>query len=344
MENDEYAEGSIFARFWQQPGASPALVKKQLYAVYSRKIFCCYTKKSSAVDHGSLSEKTPLMIKKNLLSFAGGSLGLMGMIFVAIRINDYSSEINLFRFTSGEWLLILMATFFYCAANILLARAWWNILRSYQSPATFRWAVVVYGLSQLAKYIPGNIMHIAGRQTLGMHAGIPAGILVKSALWEIGLFVFAGSLFSLMILPLIYSDFSIVFWATAFILTTVAAWKITGFYSHDLGAAFAWAILFLIISGIIFTLIFMLSSASSIANQYVPAICGAYVTAWLAGLLTPGAPAGAGVREIVLLFLLGGITLEADLLLAVLIGRVVTVLGDFFFYILAFTVKLTKPV
>ena len=63
-----------------------------------------------------------------------------------------------------------------------------------------------------------------------------------------------------------------------------------------------------------------------------PAACGAYTAAWLAGFVTPGAPAGLGVRELVLVFLLDGHAAEPDLLPAVVLSRVVTVLGDTFFF------------
>jgi len=45
----------------------------------------------------------------------------------------------------------------------------------------------------------------------------------------------------------------------------------------------------------------------------------------------PGAPAGVGVRELVLLFLLKNVVAEAELLLAVVLGRLVTVMGDLLF-------------
>ena len=60
--------------------------------------------------------------------------------------------------------------------------------------------------------------------------------------------------------------------------------------------------------------------------------------AWLAGLLTPGAPAGIGVRELVLVLLLKGIVPEAELLLAVLLSRLVTVGGDLLFYLVAMAI------
>jgi uncharacterized membrane protein YeaQ/YmgE (transglycosylase-associated protein family) len=52
-------------------------------------------------------------------------------------------------------------------------------------------------------------------------------------------------------------------------------------------------------------------------------ICGAYVVAWLAGLLTPGAP--------------------ADLLTAIVLGRIVTVFGDVVFYLLAVCIRPRLP-
>ena len=71
----------------------------------------------------------------------------------------------------------------------------------------------------------------------------------------------------------------------------------------------------------------------------VSLLCGAYVIAWLAGLVTPGAPAGIGVREAVLLFLLGNVLPHADLLLAVLIGRMVTVFGDTIYFAISSFIK-----
>ena len=88
--------------------------------------------------------------------------------------------------------------------------------------------------------------------------------------------------------------------------------------------------LYLVVSGTIFVAAYGLAGGSTDFTLY-PAIAGAYVIARLVGLLTPGAPAGLGVREAVLLFLLGGLSPGPVILLAVVIGRAITVLGDLFF-------------
>ncbi|MCY1448795.1 hypothetical protein D9M71_654970 [compost metagenome] len=57
--------------------------------------------------------------------------------------------------------------------------------------------------------------------------------------------------------------------------------------------------------------------------------------------MTPGAPAGVGIRELALLLLLGNSVAEADLMLAILLGRIVTIVGDLFFFASVLLIKET---
>src|SRR5262249_35056983 len=86
-------------------------------------------------------------------------------------------------------------------------------------------------------------------------------------------------------------------------------------------------LVFLALSGLIF------SAALAIVHGGVdgplPTIVGSYVVAWLAGFLTPGAPAGIGVREAGLLFLFVQTGDGSAILLAIIITRMITMAGDF---------------
>ncbi len=57
-------------------------------------------------------------------------------------------------------------------------------------------------------------------------------------------------------------------------------------------------------------------------------LCGAFAAAWIVGLLVPGAPAGLGVREGILVALLGGVTGNMASVAAIALLRLVTTLGD----------------
>ena len=59
-----------------------------------------------------------------------------------------------------------------------------------------------------------------------------------------------------------------------------------------------------------------------------PLVTAAFALSWLIGFLAPGAPAGLGVREGIMVVLLSGAADNAQLLVFVLLARLVTMLGD----------------
>jgi len=271
---------------------------------------------------------------KQVLYFLGGSLGLLGVIFIALRLHTYSGELDFSQFSPSAWLLLGILSIIYGAANLFLAAAWGKLLLYFDSPISTAQVVRLFGLSQLAKYVPGNIFHLAGRQALGMAAGLPAKVLAKSALWEIGGLVVSGALFSPMIVPLVFERIPVWLSLVLFAAALLGGWFVVRrLFSVTVSNALIGQCSFLVISGTVFFAILGLVSPQSCSASLLPSLCGAYIISWLAGFVTPGAPAGVGVRELVLLFLMKGLVSEADLLLAVVLGRVVSVLGDFLFFL-----------
>lgn len=277
-------------------------------------------------------------ILKYILHGGGSALAIVGIVFVALRLRDYGAEIDFSRFGMVEWLAVAALALIYGLSNLMLALAWWHLMAQFGATASRRWAVRVYGISQIAKYVPGNIFHLAGRQAIGMAACVPGWTLVKSAVWELGLISATGGLFALLALPLLVPGLSVTasagLFAAAMSMAGALLWRFIGV---PVACAVGWYVGFLAISGALFVgLIELLPENSGAGVGFWIPFGGAYVLAWLAGLVTPGAPAGVGVRELVLLFLLKGVVCEADLLLAVVLGRLVTVVGDFLFFLISF--------
>ena len=109
-------------------------------------------------------------------------------------------------------------------------------------------------------------------------------------------------------------------------------------FGPGLRRAWVWHSAFLAIAGLSFVVVLGSVSGSWWGAQ-MPFIVGAYLIAWLAGLLTPGAPAGVGVREVVLYALLHSMVSQVDLITAIVIGRIVTVSGDVVFYLWALAMR-----
>lgn len=267
------------------------------------------------------------------LHTVGAVLGILGVIFVGERLYHYSGEIDLDRISKTGWWLLGILSVVYGAANILLALAWSDLLRYFKLNVKLGWAIRVYGLSQLAKYVPGNIFQFAGRQALGMAVGYAGRPLAKSAIWEIGLIATTGCLFSALTLPLLYPSWNALFAMGVFVIFVCGVgYTLWRYFSSSLTRVFIWHTLFLVTSGLVFVGTLQLISPEALEFKLLPAVCGAYVLAWLAGLITPGAPAGLGVREAVTLFLLSSIVSPGDLLLAIVLSRIITLLGDLMFF------------
>lgn len=279
-------------------------------------------------------------LHKKYLHFLGGAIGIAGVIFVVGRLYKYADQINFNSFSSIEGLIFVLLGCLYGAANLLLAVAWQRVLAFLDIPVKTLWAIRVYGVSQLAKYVPGNIFQFAGRQAIGMAAGISGARLLKSTAYEVVVLILAGAFFGILAIPLLWGAASELA-VQLFFLTMIIAvgWALGRYFSHHLAAAWWLHSSFLAISGMVFWAALWIVSPQHHISASGATIGGAYILAWLVGLVTPGAPAGVGVREAVLLFLLEKLILPGDLLLAITAGRIVTVLGDFIFFAISSFVK-----
>lgn len=273
-------------------------------------------------------------ILKRTLHWGGSALAIVGIVFVILRLRSYGADIDFARFDLTAWSVVAVLALIYGLSNLMLALAWWDLLGQFGATTLRRWAVRAYGISQISKYVPGNIFHLAGRHAMGMAGGVAGWPLAKSAVWELGLISATGGLFGLLALPLLVPALPMLASAGLFaLLMGVAAVLIQHLVGLRAARAFGWYVGFLAISGLLFAaLIELLAGNPGTGAGFWLTLAGAYVLAWLAGLVTPGAPAGVGVRELVLLFLLKGVVGEAELLLAVLLGRMVTVAGDLGFF------------
>lgn len=265
------------------------------------------------------------------LNRIGAFLGLAGVVFVGIRLHGYAGQIDFRKLGLGGYAAMAALAGLYGASNLLLALGWHRLLGHLGVPVSRFWAIDAYAISQLAKYVPGNIFQFAGRQAIGVAAGIGNGPLAKSTAYELAFLIIGGALFSPLVLPLIVANAPAWLDLTSFVVVMASALWLATSVGADFAMAAVFYVAFLALSGLVFAAAFGLAGGSGEFGLH-PAIAGAYVLAWLVGLVTPGAPAGIGVREAVLLFLLGGLGGGPVILLAVVIGRAITVLGDLLFF------------
>jgi len=283
---------------------------------------------------------------KRYLSWAGMGLGVLGVVFIVIKLKQYGGQVDLSQFTVLNWLAFLGLALLYGVISwILLPVAWNNLLKHFGISVSLVWAMRTYGLSQLAKYVPGNVFHLASRQAIGVSAGLPGWPLAKSTFWDLVLEAISGVFFGILILPSFVPGFSALFAIIVFVIALLGyIWAVAHWWSRQVSYAICAYTLFLAFTGIVFVLVTLLLTPSGLGTGLpIVSICSAYVVAWLVGLVTPGAPAGAGVRELVLYALLHLWIPQTELLLAIVLGRILTIVGDVVFYSLSLVMNRLWP-
>jgi hypothetical protein len=204
-----------------------------------------------------------------------------------------------------------------------------------------RYVGVVYGQTQILKYLPGNVFHFVGRQLRLGEIGIPQMITGNTSVIEMLCLVFVAAtiaaisgsnMLATMVSQLGLETREIVFISLAAVAIVVAfAWilyyfnrKKISFGIKSLFVAISIHVGFFVLSGLGFWLVVNAVDPETISASQSISI---FSIAWLLGTIMPGASAGIGVRETVILAL-GYIVAGTDLAIAAIILRLITVVAD----------------
>jgi len=248
----------------------------------------------------------------------------------------------------------------------MLSSAWAQLLiLSGQGNVRLKECHWIYGQTQIAKYIPGNIFHYAGRHTLGRQAGFSHTALIGATLYEALCLLLAASTLSIIGIAAFGLDqiaiskwqLIIVFALSITILatTTISMPHVVKFAGGDLPAkgmgekvtrlknVLLLHAAFFLISGALFFIV-VANHSQEISLSGFGLIIVISAAAWILGFITPGAPAGVGIREAIIVLTLTQLTDSSVAVIAAIIYRLITVLGDVVFFISARALTQRRPV
>lgn len=272
------------------------------------------------------------------LGLCGNVLAIAGIVFLILRFRTYAGQLSEIALSPSLFVLLVILAGASGLSVMLLVVAWKKILGVNGQSVDVKTTLVIYGLSQLAKYIPGNVFQFAGRQIVAMRYNLRAQAVAKSIVMELLLLVFCGCAFTTLMLPHI---FSFITPAMSWFLFAcmVAVLILTLFYNATIFTSLILQGTYLIVTGVLFyTVLYYLDPASVKGFPTFITITSAFIVAWLVGLVTPGAPAGIGVREAVLVMLLIHLP-QSEVIIAALLSRIITLAGDVLFYFASVAAK-----
>lgn len=241
-----------------------------------------------------------------------------------------------------------LAVLFYQVTLLSSATAWHLLLRGLGERPAPRRSLAIFLVSQIGKYLPGNVGQYAGRWALAARSGVATGTVVASLVLETagavvvaagaaGLGLVAGHSAGLLP-PLPWGRIALVTAGLAVVASIALA------VSPALRARFAgrwpaerpgpsvlaaclglYALNLAIFAGIVLALGSRFFGAPP--APFLP-VAGVFAAAWVAGFVTPGAPAGLGVREVILTAGLTPLWGPGVAVAVPVLFRLVTVAGD----------------
>lgn len=282
---------------------------------------------------------------KKLLHTFGKILGIVGFLYLFYTLSqEFTLETFILKFSSV--IAILPLLLFLNFISVLLGiYTWHSILLNYTSRQfPFIASYYYFAKTEIAKYLPGNVFHIIGRQALASNIGISQLQMGKTSLL-FSLLLLAGTVFSstlftlfsksvpqyiltLMILGCILTMIVIIVMYKSFHLTKKVKLNII-------------ATIGVTLQGIMLASIILYQEQNFTIYDFF-LYTSTYIISWLIGFITPGASGGLGVREGAFITIVHFLHLSISseiILFSVLLVRVINIGIDIILYLSTFILK-----
>jgi hypothetical protein len=311
---------------------------------------------------------------RRALRNSGLAIGLLATAGVVVYASRTLHKADLGLFLTPRGMAgVGVAALAYTLIIPLSAIAWRRLLAGMECQQPWGQLFTIMGITQLAKYLPGNVGQHIGRAAMSLGRGIPLAVYLPSVMIEAVLASMAAALVGMACAGAVAPDLALsnfaISPANARLLVILVALAVlaclylaprllerisaTKYVSKRVltlpdTRAIRYA-LFIYIGNYI--LVGLGITVMALVMTEVPAsnwllLTGSFALAWVVGFFTPGAPAGLGVREGVMLALLQFKLAHTDALLVVMGLRLATTAGDILCFAVAFfghaTARMTR--
>jgi hypothetical protein len=252
----------------------------------------------------------------------------------------------------------------------LIFAGWYLVIMSIsQVPISWREGFCIYAISQIYKYVPSNVVHHIGRYYMLRQRGVDHRAAAWGFLTEVVLILIASTLVALLFgAPLVRNAVADLSSSTSLLLLVVGALiLVVGagiaalllgrretlqsflspfFRARVLQASIAALLLHIgarVVGGV--ALWWLAMPVLGPGELALGGAIAVWAAAWTLGYITPGATAGLGVREAIMMAALVALTIPvSEATLLALAFRVATTLGDLLFAAMGWLVQRFVPV
>ncbi len=296
------------------------------------------------------------MVKSKILKIFKLTIILLSFWFIGEKFWEHQNWLRNSALNYELLITIFICSVIYGLSEFLLSFAWRRLLKMCgHKDISANTCNRIYGKSQIAKYIPGNVFHVVGRHILGSQAGIKNIVLAGATIYEIlglisisvligfgGMIVFGLSNIYFSLYQIILILFSTI--VITSLITALAPYLMSlrgiilpyrGIWDAviNISKIYVFYFIFFLIAGLL--LVIIVNLFLDININLIAKLIVIFSIAWLAGFIIPGAPGGIGVREAVIIFFITPIIGEAQSVAIAIALRFVTLLGDVWFLMIS---------
>jgi glycosyltransferase 2 family protein len=239
-------------------------------------------------------------------------------VFLGLTLNKHWHEVSSVQITAQGWACLTIATGVTLFAHIWTGWVWGWILQDLGQPISRVWASQVYLKTNIAKYLPSNLLHLYGRAIAAKQEGVPLTLASLSVLLDTLLMAAGGFILGLFCIPRGWVPFT--FLGIGGILTVLhpqilgrllrllsqkmnlnereemsEAVPIRLVSRYPIGPLLG-EILFIVMRG--FGFVLTVAALTPISPGMIPILISIFSTGWVLGFITPGAPGGLGIFEL----------------------------------------------
>jgi len=273
----------------------------------------------------------------------------------------YNGSMDLAFYMNGMTLATACISVVIYSLLVLLSSYCWFVIMSYidkDSNMHFTGSNKIYAKANISKYLPGNVFQYLQRQAIGTaygytHASLALGSLLETVFVIVTVvallilfMLFGFQIPDPLVLCIQHKNTALV--VLLGIVLVLAAYLIKnrkfafikrmlsyGFLALFFKVAANYSVI-LLLFGILFAGLYMALSGNTVTIIMLGPFMFAFLASWILGFITPGSPAGIGVRESILLILLGTQFGRDQILITALALRVVTICGDLLVFVAAY--------
>ena len=234
-----------------------------------------------------------------------------------------------------KWLAL--SALAYLCAHPFTSASWVLSVRGLGQKIGFSAGLRIGFATQVAKYLPGNVAHYFARAAIARSAGITLGhsglataLEIVAALLAAAWVVAIATMVDPRAIAVLHADWDSTAAIPAAIAIGAAAVAILTLRFTKIPVTSLAVIIGVLMINFTFVGLSLLCVLNALSTQDVsPAMTvGIFTLAWVAGYLVPGAPAGLGVREAILIAWLGPIVGSGGAVTCTIIHRLTTSAAD----------------